>query len=203
MVFGISPVERGGACRHSCASVMVAEGEITGASPEAFVDFFRGAVADKGLRNILVLNSQGGEVQAALELGVLLRRLGVTVVIGRVAMLESEKAGSNEGLALIPGRCFSACVYMMAGGRQRIVPDFSVLGVHRIHSAAGVDVANRGGPLVNEFADEKLVDGMRRYLGRMGVKPDLMALAESIAPSDIRRLTRQELLRYRLASGKL
>jgi hypothetical protein len=202
MSFGIMAIENGVPCGERCPSVMVAEGEITQESPAAFLAFAKLAQRERGLRNIMVVNSQGGSLSASLELGDMLRRIGATVVVGRVGTLSANGA-SVKGLPLIPGRCLSACVYMMAGGRQRIVPDFSVVGVHRIHSRGEIDMANRGGPLLQEFADDTLVGDMRKYLRSMGIRPELMGVAEAVAPEAIRRLSPSELKHFRLANRQL
>ncbi|WP_424361256.1 hypothetical protein [Methylocystis parvus] len=62
-----------------------------------------------------------------MELGQAMRRLGMAVVVARPA---AEQGSQN--MALVSGRCYSACVYALMGGKKRVIPPQSRVGIHRM-----------------------------------------------------------------------
>jgi len=182
-------------CADHCARVIVAEGEIVEDSADAFVSFLRNQGRETELRGIVLLDSPGGRVVASMQLGQALRRLGMAVIVARV---------EQEGGALVSGRCYSACVYALMGGRRRVIPHQSRVGVHRMFNYVdGVD------PTSGETLRERRYDdgGMRRallrYSASMGVSRDLIALAERTSPDRVHLLSAAEIARWRLGSPKL
>lgn len=72
-----------GKCAASCSKVIAAEGEIADRTPQDFVDFLRGNPLGGAADAIIFINSPGGKVVAAMELGKLFRREGVAAAVGR------------------------------------------------------------------------------------------------------------------------
>lgn len=182
-------------CGDHCPRVVVAEGEIVENTADAFVSFLRNQGRETELRSIVLLDSPGGRVVASMQLGQALRRLGMAVIVARV---ESESG------ALVSGRCYSACVYALMGGRKRVIPPQSRVGVHRMFNYVdGVD------PMSGVVMRERRYDdgGMRRALLRysvsMGVSRDLIALAERTSPDRVHLLSAAEIARWRLGSPRL
>ncbi|MBU3890492.1 MULTISPECIES: hypothetical protein [Methylosinus] len=182
-------------CAEHCPRVIVAEGEIVEDTADAFVGFLREQGRETELRSIVLLDSPGGRVVASMQLGQALRRLGMAVIVARV---------EPESGALVSGRCYSACVYALMGGRKRVIPRQSRVGVHRMFNYVdGVD------PRSGETLRERRYDdgGMRRTLARysasMGVSQDLIALAERTSPDRVHLLSAAEIARWRLGSPKL
>lgn len=62
-----------------------------------------------------------------MEFGRALRRLGMAVIIARPA---ARPASRNA--ELVSGRCYSACVYALMGGKRRVIPAQSRVGIHRM-----------------------------------------------------------------------
>jgi hypothetical protein len=182
-------------CADHCPRVIVAEGEIVEDTADAFVSFLRDQGHETELRSIVLLDSPGGRVVASMQLGQALRRLGMAVIVARV---------EPESGALVSGRCYSACVYALMGGRRRVIPRQSRVGVHRMFNYVdGVD------PMSGEALRERRYDdgGMRRtllrYSASMGVSRDLIALAERTSPDRVHLLSAAEIARWRLGTPKL
>jgi hypothetical protein len=120
------------------------------------------------------LNSPGGSVHDALELGRALRLAG----------LETEMRDGDI--------CYSACPYLLAAGVKRTIPQEAFVGVHQhyfgestiLPAFAAVEDIQRGQGLV------------MRYLDQMGIDPLIMQHALITPPNEIYVLLPEELVRY-------
>ncbi|MDE2579808.1 MAG: hypothetical protein KGL46_13475 [Hyphomicrobiales bacterium] len=185
-----------GSCGAHCPAVVIADGEITEQTPQAFIDFLRANLRKRELRAVVVVNSPGGKVVSSMVLGKIFRKLGVATIVAR-----ADVAGGRAALA--PGRCYSACVYAMMGGRTRIVPPPSKVGVHRMFTyEPGVDPAGGGGRLMR-FDDGKMSGVLSRYSRSMGVSGDIVVSAERTPSDGIHVLTPGEIARWRLGDKRL
>lgn len=179
----------------NCPAVIAAQGQITDQTPSEFLRFVENNVGRADLHAVIFLDSPGGKVVAAMELGRIWRRLGVAAVVGR--------PDSSDGGQFLAARCLSACVYALIGAKKRVVPHGSIVGVHRMFFYEG-----EAGPLSDDSARRRHYDngGMKallaHYTSRMGVSPALISEAERISSDDIHILTRAEIARYHLASSK-
>ena len=101
----------------------------------------------------------------------------------------------------VTARCYSACAYTLAGGKRRIVPDGSSVGVHRAWTArTGQRDITGTGTIDAQVATEGFSPVLARYLRMMGVSGQLVALADATPSSEIRVLTRAELSRLRVVT---
>ncbi|MBV9221353.1 MAG: hypothetical protein JOY94_18185, partial [Methylobacteriaceae bacterium] len=123
MAFRLVPLGTTNFCGRSCVEIIAAEGEITDQTPEQFLAFASSNVGASQARNVLFLDSPGGNVVGALRFGRMLRKLGTAVVVARVIPGDGVQAG---GIAA--ARCMSACVYALMGGKKRVVPPESQVG---------------------------------------------------------------------------
>jgi hypothetical protein len=133
-------VVRPAACREACPEWISAEGQI---APETAAEFRR-VLASIGNRRLPVfINSIGGNVEASLAIGRLLRarRLPVSVTrtwleacpSGIATCSRTSDAGIYFGTASSYGAiCASACAFLIAGGERRYVSPGSLVGVHEI-----------------------------------------------------------------------
>ncbi len=174
-------------------AVIAATGQITDRTPKTFAAFLRGIARGKQPPTVY-LDSSGGTVAGSMELGTLLRQAGATAVVG--------KAGSGffGGASIDKGECYSACVYALMGGRRRVIPPDSEVGIHRMFLA----IEGQGGD-VTQFASSRelaMASGIRsalmRYTSRMGVSPELITFAERTPPAFFHVLTQAEIQRWRL-----
>ncbi|MBE0626961.1 MAG: hypothetical protein IH606_19340 [Burkholderiales bacterium] len=119
--------------------------------------------------NTVWLASNGGDIDAGMELGRVLRSLGVYTVIGK-----------ND-------QCLSACVFAFMGGERRSVS--GRLGIHRPYFPITQDTADRAARFrhlegtLKEFVEE-LDFPASLYEAVMLVPPESM---QFVAPADLRR----------------
>jgi hypothetical protein len=122
----------------------------------------------------VILNSQGGSVSDALQLGRYLRREGL-------------------GTALRPGDiCYSACPYLLAGGAVRDIPEDGSVGVHQHYFGTSTLL-----PAFVAVEDIQRNQGeVMGYLDEMGISPLVMRHALSTPPDEIYVLLPEELEAY-------
>ena len=163
-----------GDCRISCERVLMAEGDITLDSDVLFERAFEKA----GNVRTVMLDSPGGNVVGGLKLGYSFRRakLNVSVAPG--------------------GECFSACAYAMLGGVSRRVPEDARFGVHGF-------VDRRSKVSARDMSYDKDIYGLLRlFAEEMGVSPSLIVMAEKTRNEDLRILSREELKKTRVVTGR-
>lgn len=208
MEFSTVPLD--GACTSTeCRRAVVAEGEITGDAPAQFSRFLRQQLQMPGLHAVVFLNSPGGNVESALQLGAMLHDAGAAVVIGRPVSMSrrtaaKKKKSSVGSLGVVPGHCASACVYSLMGAKKRVVPDGARVGVHRMSARMWArDPATGGSRGDRIFAGSTEINALRTYVSRVGGSQDLISLAESVPHDEIRMLSGAEVRRYRLGAPSL
>lgn len=163
-------------CRRRCPEWIVARGAITPATPAQF----RRLLASLGKTRLpVVLDSGGGDVAAAIEIGRMIRARGLTTIIGRSEAQNGQGQAPGlprPGYVLPLGRCDGACLLVLAGGTQRIgywTGDAQFLAA---------DAAERAST----------------YLADMGISPGLIPrLRRSSLPLD-----RAELLHFGFSTGR-
>jgi len=122
----------------------------------------------------LYLNSPGGSVRDALELGRYLRREGFNTAL-------------RDG-----DICYSACPYLLAAGETRTVPDSASVGVHQHYFGKSTLL-----PAFVAIEDIQRGQGeVMRYLNDMGIDPLVMQHALVTPPDEIYVLLPEELRRY-------
>lgn len=178
-------------CGNDCPKIIVASGEIELDSDDKFIRFIRSEVLPQKITSIVLMSSPGGNLVGSLKLGMVIRQLGFSIMVGQVS-----------GGAFMTGRCFSACAYTLAGGRSRIVPDGSQVGVHRAWTRERPmrDIVGSGS-IAARVSVEGYSPVVERYLKLMGVSQRLMALADATPSSDIRVLSRAELASLRVMTA--
>ncbi|MFG6592256.1 hypothetical protein [Sulfitobacter sp. 1A12157] len=120
------------------------------------------------------LNSPGGSVRDALELGRALRRTGLNTAL-------------REG-----DICYSACPYLLAAGAARAVPESASVGVHQHYFGESTIL-----PAFVAVEDIQRGQGeVMRYLDEMGIDPLVMQHALVTPPDEIYVLLPEELRRY-------
>ncbi|WP_044874355.1 periplasmic-like protein [Pseudomonas sp. LFM046] len=158
--------------QHSKAGRILAVQISEDVAPGDYEALMQGLRANPGKfdRKLVLLDSIGGSVTEAIRMGRLLRETGFDVMVP-----------SN-------GVCQGSCVYLLAAGRSKTVRGY--VGLHRPYFPGG---------------DSALADaatGIRyspvAYLKEMNVPASLLDDMNSIAPTSMRVLTRDELARYRL-----
>src|SRR5262249_49909447 len=159
-----------------CLQVVFAIGEITPRTPEDFATFLRLAAQypPNGFSGkwAVILDSPGGTVTAALELGTQFRQMGWNTTVG--------VPYAGVGLGYHFSACASACIYLFAGGSQRFVFQDNVLAVHQVTD---------GGKARMTIAQVQYLNGViGAYLFHMGVSPNLQTVASLTLPGQLTTL---------------
>lgn len=194
-------VEVGGArCGGDCPQVIAAEGDIDSGTAEQFVSFVRERLGAGRIRNVVFMHSPGGSVVGAIKLGTVFRKVGSAVVVARA------QAGQGIGAdaSFTSARCLSACVYALMGGKKRVIPPASQLGVHRTLSFqfSGKDPAGSDPGYQRIKTPQAIIAALNAYTRSMGVSTALIDAAQSTPNETIRVLTRQELAKWRIGKER-
>lgn len=181
------------------ADVISAQGEITNDTGEAFNAFVQQHAGDPDFRPLVLLSSPGGTVVGAMKLGLLFRQFGASVLVAR-----AQGDDSNGDLHVVSGYCMSACVYAFFGGKRRIIPPASHLGIHRMAIYShNFSFFGGGESTTRTYGTGELVTALGAYTKMMGVNPAAIAEAESVEPEAIHILTPQEISRWRIGTPRL
>ncbi len=140
MVFAIVRSSTVG-CEPNCPQWISAEGQIMPGSASQFRKILKQA---GNLRLPVVITSLGGDVEAALAMGQMIRERKLDVLVGwtlftgcnptaKTCKLPKAQKGVYAGLALTSrGYCLSACPFIFAAGQKRMLGAGAFLGVHEI-----------------------------------------------------------------------
>ncbi|WP_149805239.1 hypothetical protein [Mesorhizobium sp. NFR06] len=128
-------------CEPNCPEWISAEGTIDAGTPT----LLKRLLKTLGGRPLpIVVNSPGGNVDAALQLGRIVRKNKLDIAVGITEFSGCSPAMKNcrdndrkgqpySGVAFDSGAmCNSACPLMFAGGIRRVVGEWAYLGVHQI-----------------------------------------------------------------------
>jgi len=119
------------------------------------------------------IDSEGGEIFAAMEIGRLLRDADASIAVERGAV------------------CNSACVFVLMGATRRSVARGARVGIHRPSLGAGSRAAD-----VDALADQ-----LRWYAEQMGISPAIVPEIMQIPSNRMRFLTVAELREYGLSEN--
>ncbi len=125
------------ACANACPEWISAEGRIVTNTVADFASVLKAL----GRRKLPVfIHSAGGNLYAGVQIGQMLRTWGLDVAVThRLRRLQAERRRciakkGPDGLKGMPSSsmayCASACVYLIAGGKQRLIPCRSRIGAH-------------------------------------------------------------------------
>lgn len=128
-------------CEPNCPEWISAEGAIEAGTPAKLKRILK----TLGRRQLpIIVNSPGGNVGAALQLGRIIRKNKLDIAIGTTSFTEcwpgavgcpadDGKGAAHFGMASDGGAmCNSACPLMFAGGVRRVAGGWAHLGVHQI-----------------------------------------------------------------------
>lgn len=134
----------------------------------------------------ITLDSPGGLVSEALDMGRLIREAGFATHVA-------------EG-----SYCASSCPLVLAGGATRTAESGAVIGVHQIYTPPDAALPLRElvrTPQRIERDTQAATASITRYLREMDVDPALWILALETPPERLRYLSAAELAEYRLANA--
>ena len=155
-------------CDHPVsADVISAEGAITNDTADDFLAFSATARPRPGpsSRRADPLPRRG-TVVGAMKLGMMFRKIGAAVIVARAV----GEQGSDRA-HVVPGACMSACVYAFFGGKRRVIPPVSRLGIHRMAIYAHSHDPAGGEQVTRTYGTDDLVTALSDYTKQMGVDP--------------------------------
>jgi hypothetical protein len=192
-------------CGSACRPLIGAAGMITADTARQFAAFVRDNSLQAGERQAeqpgatVVLESDGGSVLGALDLGRAIRRFGFATMVGRVAERRAT-AFMKYGETIARADCQSMCTFVLLAGVQRHVPPDARVLVHQIWLGD-----RREDAVASNYTAEDLVVVQRdigsilRYTVEMGGDPELVELSLKAPPWEpMRALTRDEIRRTKL-----
>jgi hypothetical protein len=132
---------------------------------------------------VIVFDSNGGMVQAALELGRRIRSLHMHTAVGAV---------DAKGHITPNGTCLSMCPFVLLAGITRRAEIGTIVGVHQIgiHGATETDSMIRVSQVSVILRD---IGKLATYAHEMGASSELLAMALSTPPYGMRTLTQEEM----------
>lgn len=212
-------------CEPDCPEWLMAEGMITPGTP---LEFRKALDRLAGRKLPVVLMSLGGNMVAAVEIGYMVRRAGLSTAVGKTRYKGCRPAqpacapppaqnGVFRGRVVSAGSyCVSACPLILAAGVTRLASPRAVVAVHQIRSYqardeskaqaaksdAILDIDNlklsKGTPELQAFI-HNILSG---YLTTMGVSLALMDDMQKASGDDIYRLPPKRRLALKLVTGK-
>ena len=130
---------------------------------------------------VVYLNSPGGSLVTAMQLGRVLREHAFDTRVG---------TRTTDAARATAGTCHSACPFILAGGVQRSMETGSAIGLHRAENRVPV----RDKDAFQHVVAIQIVD----YLAEMGVRADVANIMAATAHDQIRDLTIDEALQLNL-----
>jgi hypothetical protein len=194
-------------CAAACRPMIAASGMITADTARQFIAFVRdnalqpaqGAQPAGQPAATVVLESDGGSVLGALDLGRAIRRFGFATTVGRVVERRTTPF-VKYGETIPRADCQSMCTFVLLAGVQRYVPAAARVLVHQIWLGD-----RREDAVASNYTAEDLVVVQRdvgsilQYTIEMGGDPELVELSLKVPPWEpMRALTRDEIRRTKL-----
>jgi len=134
---------------------------------------------------VVYLNSPGGSLVTAMQLGRVLREHALDTRVG---------TRTTDATRAAAGTCHSACPFILAGGVQRSLEKGSAVGLHRAENRV---------PVRDEDAFQHVVrTQVVEYLAEMGVRAEVANIMEAIPHDRIRDLTVDEALQLNLVNER-
>lgn len=156
----IEEMRRAGISLGSEQGTIFINGEITSSTAQQFE--YAKSLIPPGNMVTVYLNSPGGDLYAAMAIGRTLRKV----------------EGGGVAAVMDDAKCYSACVFILAAGEQRIRR--GSIGIHRPYS-----MAPSSDPRQSELWFAKISADSKAYLKEMRVREDLFDDMVNISPSEI------------------
>jgi hypothetical protein len=155
-------------CDPDCPEWIAAQGEIRAGTAQIFEAFL--AKLDARRRPVII-DSNGGSVEDALEIGRLIRARRLAVAVGRTTIFEppaayklftaSPQAPKSGHVYSYPAFCLSACAFVLAAGVERYASPLAIVGVHEVKQRQSRTLVKRR--YIIRF---RIVNGRKREISR-------------------------------------
>ncbi len=143
-------------------------------------------------RTSVYIDSSGGDVEAAINIGRIIRDYSFSTFIGKFLLNHERSRELIVAREFVAGNCMSAATLIFLGGRLRYFSEESKFGVHQFsfRNPSPADVGH----------SQVLSAKIARYIADMGVAPDFLELSASVA-SGIKLLDENDLRRLQVVTG--
>ena len=180
-----------------------ADGYFCPDTDQKFQDFLDQHPAKTAYR-IVVLNSGGGDVAAALHMGEIIRQAKMWTQVGSryPLMIGGNKNIPADVVPFIPrpaappfpGYCYSSCTFTFMGGIHRTIDYGSNYGVHRFEFTDNVD----------NPVDQAQIDSaaLVQYVNEMGISPDYMVEMVKQGGNNVTNLSLKVLQRLKIITPR-
>jgi hypothetical protein len=137
----------------------------------------------------VTINSPGGSVSEALEIGRLLNKLPrlLPITVTSAVGVKGQPVAS-------PGDCASACVLIYLGATYRFLSPGSRIGVHQFSFQDGVGISSNEATSVSQL----LAADITEYLREVRVDPELFSTMSKTSAENIHWVDHAELRRMRV-----
>lgn len=144
-------------------------------------------------RSSLYLNSNGGDVEAAIGIGRLIRDARLSTQIGQYVLNPGPNDQFIVPRKLIPGTCRSAATLIYLGGALRYWTEGAKFGVHQFSSK---------NPSPEDVGRSQVLSAnIATFLSDMGIAPKFLELSSSVASSKIQDIKRKTLEKLGVVTG--
>lgn len=144
-------------------------------------------------RTTVYLDSGGGDVEAAINIGRAIRDNWFETSIGRYLLNHQKASNALIPRELLPGQCMSAATLIFLGGKLRHFPSGSKFGVHQF--------SFRDPSPDNIGRSQVLSAKIALYTADMGVSPDFLRVSSSVQSAEIKLIDEDELRHLRVVTG--
>lgn len=121
----------------------------------------------------IILESPGGSLPAALEVGRILRKTGLKVQVGGFSLRETDYTEA----------CLSACAYAFLGGTKRVIEVDGQIGFHKFFVNAEKDNLVRTNAILDQV--QKFSSDVIAYIVEMGIDARVFVEASETASDDL------------------
>ena len=209
-------------CGPGCREWIAAEGQFDEGSAARFRVFL---ARTKGRNLPVFFNSNGGLQEEAMAIGRIMRerrmRAGIAQTRPDICMRKPDDRAvcdtakkSGKPLAAewtsYDANCNSACGIALAGAAERWIPPGGAIGIH----SPAYYCFLRSGRIVGQKGNSELAAQCRRfaaqgaaqlsaYMREMGIAPGFVEAMQKVPHSEVRYLTREELVAFGIDNGDL
>ena len=144
-------------------------------------------------RTSVYINSNGGHVETAIEIGRQIRGDWMSTHIGQYFLVPNEGNGFVVPRKFKPGVCRSAATLVYLGGRLRFWNEGSKFGVHRFsYRNPSPDHVEQSQVLSAKIAE---------YLDEMGISPKFLATSSAVPSNQIHDIKKKKLEKLGVMTG--
>ncbi|MBZ9653528.1 hypothetical protein [Phyllobacterium lublinensis] len=144
-------------------------------------------------RTDIYINSSGGDVETAINIGRIIRGAWFSTNVGSYVLDHDKNSQYFVARKLLPGQCMSAATLIFLGGKLRYFNSGSKFGVHQFSFRD---------PKPDHIGLSQVLSAkIARYISDMGISPDFLDLSTSAGSDAIKLVNEDELERIGIVTG--